>query len=562
MAKQVAASRAWQPDEALVVGPSLLSSMWERRYLLVASAIAGFLIGYALSSTQPPEYRATANVFLTDPADANLFGRDTADPERHVQQEAGRMQSRTVFERAAEIAGDDVVGRVGGAVDITADTQVGVINVSSTAGSPKAAASLANAVVAAYEQISREAGTEVFNTARDVLNAQMTELQDQADELQNQLNDNPDDAAASSTLQAVQAQLTALRTRLSEIATEVAIYGAGIDGVEEARPPVGRSSPKPLRDGVFAALLGVALASAYAYWRASTAQEGRADVSELLDAPLLAEIPDFPYAGDDDSMLVLDATAIEAYQFLVSSVEHGLSDTGDRSILVTSTMPGEGKSLTALHLARALATQGRDVVLVDASLRGRDLTTRLRADEDAGMAELAAGSALREVERAYRVSDDVRLAFVAAGHPPQPRTGLLSTSGYRTAIEKIIAAHELTVIDGDSLLTVADTTTIARQVSGIILVVDAGTSHEELTQVRERLRFISTPLIGYVANRTERRVNSAHRQPQMHNRSGGQLGSSNIADEGVVQHGREEDDRVSAWAQRTSTRRPGRHGSP
>ena len=120
----------------------------------------------------------------------------------------------------------------------------------------------------------------------------------------------------------------------------------------------------------------------------------------------------------------------------------------------------------------------------------------------------------------------------------------------------------MTVIDGDSLLTVADTTTIARQVSGIILVVDAGTSHEELTQVRERLRFISTPLIGYVANRTERRVNSAHRQPQMHNRSGGQLGSSNIADEGVVQHGREEDDRVSAWAQRTSTRRPGRHGSP
>ena len=510
----------WQVDPSLVAGPTLLASMWSRRYLLALSGIIWFGIGFALSSTQAPVYTATASVFLTDPSDANLFGREVADPERHIQHEASRMQSRTVFERARKIV-DDEVGPddAASAVDISADTQVGLVSITASAGSPRAAASLANAVVAAYEQISREEGAEVFNTARDVLNEQMTELQEQADDLQGDIGENPDDLAASSTLEAVQAQLAALRSRLSEIATEVAIYGAGVDSVEEARPPVEPSSPKPMRDAVVAAMLGVALASAYAYWRASATTATQADVSEILGAPLLAQIPEFKRTGSDEAELIFDVKAIEAYQFLVSSLEYALSQVDGRSVLVTSASPGEGKSLTALHLARALAMQGRNVVLVDSSLHARGLTELLRTGtgEHWGLAELAGGAELGDVVRSYRVSADVRLSFIPAGHSPDPPTGMLSTSAYRNAIERVIDAHELTIIDGDPLLTVADMSSIARQVAGIILVVDMGTPHDALIQVKERLRFIPTPLLGFVANHAGRAVGSVDSRTRARN---------------------------------------------
>lgn len=502
MTRRFAESSDWPADPSLVGGPSLLASMWRRRYVLAASALAALALGYVLSSMQTPVYSATATVFLTDPSDANLFGRDTADPERHVQQQASRMQSRTVFEGAArtvpgDVGPDEIASRVG----IAGDAQVGLITVTATAGTADAAAGFANAVVDSYEQISRDAAAEDLDAASAAMNEQTTQLQEQAEELRTQLEDNPENIAAAGAFDAVQAQLAALRTRMSEVATEVAVHGAGIDSIEEARPPQLPSSPKPVRDALVASMLGAAIASAYVYWRAGAAHTALTNVSDLLGAPVLAQIPEFRRVGTTHAELLFDTQAIEAYQFLVSSLEYSLSQAEDKSLLVTSASPGEGKSLTALHLARALTTQGREVVLVDSSFRAQELSALLRATDHAGLAELAAGSSLDDVVYSYRLSQHVRLSFVPTGRLSSPPTGLLSTPAYQNAIAKIINAYDVVIIDGEPLLTVADVSSIARAVAGIVLVIDADTSNEALIQVKERLRFVATPLLGYVANR-------------------------------------------------------------
>jgi capsular exopolysaccharide synthesis family protein len=178
---------------------------------------------------------------------------------------------------------------------------------------------------------------------------------------------------------------------------------------------------------------------------------------------------------------------------------------------VTSASPGDGKSLTALHLARALAVQGRGVILVDSDIRARGLTTLLNASGQKGLASLADGEDLNEVIRRYRISPSVRLSVVPAGPTPQQPTGLMATADYRDAIAKIIADNELTIIDGGPLLKVADASAIATQVDGILLVLDASTANEDLLKVRDRLRLVSTRLIGYIVNRVPERESTSHR---------------------------------------------------
>jgi len=90
---------------------------------------------------------------------------------------------------------------------------------------------------------------------------------------------------------------------------------------------------------------------------------------------------------------------------------------------------------------------------------------------------------------------------VPAGEPGSKPTGLLGTNRYREAISKIISDNELTIIDSGPLLTVADAWAISALVSGIILVVDAEISREDLVKLRNRMRLIPTPVLGIVINR-------------------------------------------------------------
>jgi capsular exopolysaccharide synthesis family protein len=216
---------------------------------------------------------------------------------------------------------------------------------------------------------------------------------------------------------------------------------------------------------------------------------------------VLAQIPNFAHLNGTFGDPRFDREAAEAYQFLLSSFEFSVAQTGARSVLVTSVGPGDGKSLTALHLARALAVQGRDVVLVDSDIRARGVTTMLNADNAEGLLGLVDGMAVEDVTRRYRISDAAQLSVIPAGASPRQPTGLLATARYRDAIASVIASHDLTIIDGAPLLTVADASAVATQVGGVLLVLDRDASTDELVKVRDRLQLISTPLLGYVVNR-------------------------------------------------------------
>jgi hypothetical protein len=117
-----------------------------------------------------------------------------------------------------------------------------------------------------------------------------------------------------------------------------------------------------------AAGIGFGLASAVAEWRQGRSRriETRVDAAAVLDVPLLGEIPKFSRSSSlSGGELVLGGEASEAYEFVLSSIEFALADIEASSILVTTAFSGDGKTVTALHVATASARGSRRVTLVD-----------------------------------------------------------------------------------------------------------------------------------------------------------------------------------------------------
>lgn len=211
-----------------------------------------------------------------------------------------------------------------GRTTVSADPSVGNIEVTVVAGDAQRAADLANALTRAYEEVRRADTTSQVESAREVLNAQADRLRAELEELRTNAANVP---GSGRRIQSLQAQLFSLEERVSEMEADAALFGAGASSVEQAVPPSGPTSPQPPRNGAIAAVVGFAIASALAYWRAGVVDAARLDPSTVTGAPLLAEIPRFEVSQDAGASPLFDLKAAEAFQFLVSSFEYALKRT-------------------------------------------------------------------------------------------------------------------------------------------------------------------------------------------------------------------------------------------
>jgi capsular exopolysaccharide synthesis family protein len=492
------ASQMHEPRAWTWTGPSLADALSSYRVAIVVAVVAAVAAGFLLAVVRPKTYTATATIVL---AEGGMLGEDGGDPARAVERSAARLSSRAVLDGVAEELADIDREELEDVVSIEPDEGAGLIDVVAADPTPSGAAEIANVVTATYERVSRDYAASQLDEADKVLLAQSEELAGQVAEQRQEVAANPSDAAAQQRLEVLQAQQQELQARLGQLAADAALFGAGIQSVDEAVAPTEPTSPVPLRDAALAGVVGLALAIGFAYWRAQYVAAKTTDPSAILGAPVLAQIPNFAHLNGTFGDPRFDREAAEAYQFLLSSFEFSVAQTGARSVVVTSVGPGDGKSLTALHLARALAVQGRDVVLVDSDIRARGVTTMLNADNADGLSGLVEGMTVEDVTRRYRISDAAQLAVIPAGAPPRQPTGLLATSRYRDALARVIASHDLTIVDGAPLLTVADASAVAAQVGGVLLVLDRNATTDDLVKVRDRLQLISTPLLGYIVNR-------------------------------------------------------------
>ncbi len=192
---------------------------------------------------------------------------------------------------------------------------------------------------------------------------------------------------------------------------------------------------------------------------------------------------------------------------LRSNVELALQELERPSIMVTSSRAHEGSSATAGGLARALASAGRRVVLVDLDLRHPSLHQVFGISNEVGITDILlarkpADACLRFVPIDQNLNGDspglyVLPAGIVEGEPAE----LIGGSRTRQLLELLERQADVVIIDAPAVLDTADTLILGRRVGGALLVVESGrTSATQVEQARAELVGNQVRLIGAVLN--------------------------------------------------------------
>jgi capsular exopolysaccharide synthesis family protein len=173
---------------------------------------------------------------------------------------------------------------------------------------------------------------------------------------------------------------------------------------------------------------------------------------------------------------------------------------GVRSIVITSCLPEEGKTSTALNLAIVLAQLDKRVLLIDADLHKPRVHDALRLTNRAGLVSI-----LVENVSPTRVIQQTQIPGVAAitSGPPSPNpSGLLSSESMRTLLQFAEMNFDYVLLDSPPLDSVADAMLIGAQTDGVVLCVEGGsTPRDRVRRICNRLRSGNVTILGVLINK-------------------------------------------------------------
>ena len=189
----------------------------------------------------------------------------------------------------------------------------------------------------------------------------------------------------------------------------------------------------------------------------------------------------------------------EAYKALRTNVNFSLADSeGCRTLLITSALQSEGKSITALNLAISLAEDGNRVLLMDADLRRPKLGRLIGASSMNGLSDtLIHPELLAEVIYSYRMNLEVMLA----GHIPPNPSELLGSVRMGKLIEALRTCYDYIILDTPPVNIVTDSAVASRWADGVLFVVRAGQSERgAVSHAVEQLNYAKANLLGFILN--------------------------------------------------------------
>lgn len=205
---------------------------------------------------------------------------------------------------------------------------------------------------------------------------------------------------------------------------------------------------------------------------------------------------------------ILNLRAIDPYYYeqlkgLRAKVEYKIDTLNLRVLAVSSSIAGEGKTLTATHLAANMASTGRkNVLLMDTDLRKPCVGRELGMPADSGLSEFLSGSVSKE--KILRNSVVPGLTVILGGKALSSPTDLLAGEKFRSFLHGLREQFDLVILDTPPILPVPDAVTISEQVDAfIILFRFSHTPHQMFRQAIEDLG--ERKIVGVVLNGEEKK---------------------------------------------------------
>jgi capsular exopolysaccharide synthesis family protein len=207
-----------------------------------------------------------------------------------------------------------------------------------------------------------------------------------------------------------------------------------------------------------------------------------------------------------------DQSLREAYRVLRANLLVTLGDLERPSVMVTSASPGEGKTTTVVGLAKALASSGQRVAVVDFDLRHPDLHNQLGLGNEVGVTEVLldkaeAADCLRSVD-IDQTPDQPRgaLYVLTTGAVPEDPAELMDSPAAARLLEAVSSHVDIVLVDSPPVLPSVDVLVLGRLVAGAVLVVEARrTSIPVIERAKDTLSRNQTRLLGVVVNKQQRR---------------------------------------------------------
>ena len=469
--------------------------------VLVTLVVVGAALAYSFRQT--PVYTSHARVYVTP------IGPGATTTTLNLDTERGLVDSVAVASIVRSDLGlsqppEALVHRLSVAVEVN----TAILEIQYTDPVPLTAQQMANGFADAYLKFRRQQATQQIQDQAAAIQGQIDGAQADLARVEGKLQ-RAKDPAKQSQLNAERdsliARLGALQQQLQALQITFGSQSGG-NVVQPATLPTSPSSPNHVRNGVLALILGLALGVGLAFLRERLDDRlrGREDLERVVQAPILAVVPQVPdWKNASEAELVSKAAPkggpAEAYRTLRTNLQF-IGHAGEiRVLCVTSAALGEGKTTTVANLGVVLAQAGRRVIIVSCDLRRPRLHHFFGMDNETGVSSVLSGQA--PLSDAIRRPEADNLRILVSGPVPPNPAELLASDRLTVLLDDLRQVSDFVIVDTPPLLAVSDALSVAAKSDGALIVADAvSTTRGAARHTRQQLDQVGARVVGAVLN--------------------------------------------------------------
>ena len=519
--------------------------------ILIAIPLAIAALAFGLVARQPAKYMATAQVLLR-PNDPNEKFGNTPDTsgvsiDKLLKAQAAIAASKPVLSVASLDTGLNgmTAKQLSEKLTVAVAPDSQIMSISVTDEVPTTAKAAADAVAAAYIKNRKASAIEGIDRSLAELDTQLESLNKTLDTLSKQA----EGVERDTQLATITDQIKSLASDQRALTIEKQLKTGEAEFFDPAEVPDKSVNTSPITIAVLGLIAGLVLAGFVVLLRdrLDTRLRSRTEAEGLTGLPTLAEVPSTKSWRRSPELAVFGAPASQAaeafrslrvaLQFMAHDRHGDPDDRHVKTIVVTSSMSGDGKSTVSANLAAAFSEAGDRVLLLSADLRipnssarsddGNDLLDLLKAidDDNANVfdADIAEGTGRRGQRRAraravqiqqYCANRGENLWVLGASRQVGNPLSLLRSPAMADLFARVRQEFDVTIIDTPPVNTVADPLVVARLADAVLLVTSvAHTQRDSLVRTAEALRANRAELAGLVLNRTSAKHSRYYHAP-------------------------------------------------